>query len=263
MRASPPRHARTWFAALVLSAAANVALPHQAAAHGARLPLALWGTFRPAAARCQRILARAIEQCITQAVQVRVTCYNAALGGQRCSIVNPDAAVRAIRAQAQDAVDAACSELGAIEIGFLGVLEVQTDLTNACTRAEQAAASILYAPVRDPLGHPDLACLQSTANQTVRELRAGLGEWRDAFDRIASGSTPASAKMHLVTRAEQRITRHTAAAAREWDKRCGAGVLATSYGMDATTLATQIVDTMRCAAGSAYVQQTVNCDPPL
>ena len=162
-----------------------------AQAHNNRAALAFYGGFGGTAARCQRIISKAAEDCATQVVAARGQCLSAQVDGQPCHSASVDAVTQAARQHARDLIQQFCTDQDAQALQFNNLQEAQLDAASACSDAETAAASATYGPVMlggsvssvDATGR---TCLAAAAREGERLLRLAARMRRRALDRIVA-----------------------------------------------------------------------------
>ena len=229
-------------------------------AHGMRASLAFWGAFPTHTAICQRTIAGALAYCAQRAVWLRDECSRQVLQGQICDSPATERAVEAARTQAQDAIDEFCNDDDAMSLNFLGVIEIQSDITNACRRTDSYFMPLVYAPTATA-NAVQKRCILATADAVSETHRAGWRAMRAAFDRIAARNLAPSKKLDLLAAAQKQVASLVNRLMTYIDSHCSAADFQSTYDKDGPTFFATVTAQVECGAGAAYVQNQVMCDP--
>jgi hypothetical protein len=213
------------------------------------VPLADWGAFEPATARCQRILLGATLRCSRDTWELRRKCGERQLAGSACDAAATDAGVRAVRRAALDLVDEACSERQLGDLGFLGQFDMQSDVIGACRGWEDLMESATYATVAPS----SAACIRTSDRLLTRATVHLFDRWNRALRAIATREMSPEQKESLVARVEARQAKVAAKVAAPLTAACGAS--------EAQRLL-RVIDLAVCPPGSISVQERVVCPPP-
>lgn len=213
------------------------------------MPLAEWGSFAPATARCQRILLGATLRCARDTWELRRRCGERQLAGGTCDTAATDAGVRAVRRAALDLIDAACSERQLGDLGFLGQFDMQSDVIAACRGWEDLMESATYATVA-PSG---AACIRTSDRLLTRATVHLFDRWDRALRAIATREMGPEEKEVLVARVEARHAKVAAEVAAPLTAACGAS--------EALRLL-RVLDLAVCPPAGISVQDRVVCPPP-
>lgn len=244
----------------------------RALAHGSPLPLAAWGAFDPAGARCQRALGQAATQCALDVWALRRACIGAQLQGQPCDANATTVAVRAARQRALDRVDAACDDGPVTALGFLDRQEALADVTSICRQLERELITAVYGPglvgsaadhVVGAVAPRRTACLETAAARATELLRFAAREERRALDRIASQAMTGEEKFAVVARGEQRARRARASVAARAAATCDGADFAALYGRPLEQFVADVGSRADCLVGGVYVQDRLRCLAPV
>jgi hypothetical protein len=228
--------------------------------NGARLLLAFWGGFPGAAVPCQRMIAEATGACARRVLWLRDRCQRARLVGGTCDEHATRGAVDAARIHALDQIDELCTDEQTRQLIFLGVIEVQADVTNACRRADNAFAPRVYAPT-PPVDTLQRRCILATSDATMDVVRYALRTWQGIFDRIAARNLSPQRKLMLVDRASSRIATAVVRARATLQQHCTEADFALTYQQDEMQFFAGITREVECVIGASYVQDRIQCDP--
>lgn len=257
-----PRTRRFLFLALVTIAI--VLTGKVAYTHGGRVSLFFWGTFPKAAFDCQRAIASSVNQCALAVVAVRTACRNAELAGESCDRNAVQNHVNDIRRAALDQIDRRCTDRQSAQLGFLGVIEIQSDVSNACSRTDIVLSQLLYptpaAEIREMI-LPVANCQRSTAMLTARLLRHANRVWELTLNRIARRNFPVSRSLASIDVARRRVDRAVHRLLPILQRDCSEEDFVAAYGRLASSVLTDIAHEAECLAGAAFVQDRVHCDP--
>lgn len=257
-----PRPHRFTFSMLVAIGVSLVGLA--AFGHGGRVSLFFWGTFPKAAFDCQRVIADSINQCAVAVLALRTACHNAEVSGDSCDRDALQNQVNDIRRNALDRIDRSCTDRQSAQLGFLGVIEVQSDVSTACTRADTQLSQTLY-PTANAVGgggaSPAASCQRSTALVTGRLLRHANRVWQLTFNRIARRNFPVSRSLASVDVARRRVAHGVERLVPVLSRSCAPEDFLATYGRSAHDVLTEIAYQSECLAGAAFVQDRVHCDP--
>jgi hypothetical protein len=240
--------------------------------HGTPLPLAVWGDFDPAAARCQRTLGRAAAQCALDVWQLRRACIEPQLQGAACNLNATTIAVRDARQRALDKVEAYCDDTTATSLQFLGLREALGDVTSVCRQLERELITAVYGPaltgssadyVVGEVGGRDAACLDAGADRATELLRFAAREQRKPLDRMAGDDIPADDKNAMVARARLHTARTRARVAARLAATCDGAAFQTTYGRSIDAFLADLAGRADCLTGSVYVQDAVLCPAPM
>ena len=243
-----------------------VPCPTHVLGHSGRTPLGLWGKFPADVARCQRVIGEAATFYASQALTARALCRARELVGTPCDLDATDATVRAARGHALDQVDAQCNDQGSGMLGFLGVIEVQADLTSSCEQLEASVAAAVFAPVpalesTAPLTPTAQRCVLVTAGIAPKLMRFALRAWAEALDRIAVRNYSPNRKQALVDAAQRRITSTATRLSEAIGRECTPAEFLATYHQDATSFLTNLSAQVDCVVGGVYAQAAVVCPP--
>ena len=239
--------------------------------HGEPLPLAVWGDFGPAAARCQRALGRASTQCALEVWALRRACIEPQLRGDACDLNATTLAVRDARQRALDKVEAYCDDTAATSLQFLGVHEALGDVTSICRQIERELLTAAYGPaltgssadyVVGTVDAGTAACLTAGATRATELLRFAGREQRQPLDRIASDAMPESAKTSQLARAQLRTARTRARIGARLAASCDAAAFADTYGRTIDAFLADVAARADCLTGGVYVQDALRCPAP-
>ncbi len=237
-------------------------------AHGVPAPLPLWGDFGADAARCQRAIGRAATQCALGVFAARRACIEPQLDAAPCDNNATALAVRRAREHALQRVERACTDVDAMHLQFVGLMEALSDVTSICRQLERELITATYGPallgsygfyaVR-PANAATRACLVGAADRTAELLRAASRETRDGLDRIAALPMATESKDTLVARGRDRTARATANVGARTAAACAPDAFATLFGHDVARFTADVAARAECLAGGVYVQGALLC----
>lgn len=242
-------------------------LPVVVHGHGGPVPLAQWGNFPPDVVACQRATSHAASLCTAGSLQILAACAQSQLEGRSCDQGATLLAVSAVIRQAKNVVDQSCSDTQARAMGFLGSLELLSDLNTGCRSLSQGAINASYAPAMptgtiEPVDAVTRACIEASANASAKVLQFGFEAWRRALDRIALQALPLSTKQALVDRASAQIGRFATRARASIARRCAPTDFFAAYQQSSASFLSPIANQPSCLAGLVYVQDAVACTSP-
>lgn len=244
------RAARPALASLVVS----MAVAGPALAHGGRLPFDTWGGFTGEVLRCQRVIAEAAAQCAANAWAARRVCRETALAGGVCDETATTARIADARRAAQDAVDAACNELQARSLQFLGTFDLQQDLIDFCRNTERAVDSAAFGIPAAGAG-----CAPATAAAVGDVMRFALRSRRRCMDRVAASVGGAASREPLLAGADRHLSRAVEQAAARLTARCPDFAL--RYGRSPREVLSTVAARADCVGGAFYIQDRLLCAP--
>ena len=274
---------------IVLASIVVLASALPVAAHRAPIMLALWGSFDPSPARCQRIIGFATARCANAVWRIRRTCLDSQLAGGSCDTAATDATVAQAHTDALNLLDDQCELNDILDLSFLNNQELDTDIDAACGGADVALTSGVYGPAvrraatsglsgfaarsdqrersveKTPAAGP-IACVQSTARATAKLLRFAFDLERKTLDQIAVTKTELlsfTQKKVLIDRANMRISQVRAGLEQSVLSDCPDMTFTQLYGRDVTSFLTDIALRANCLAGSGYVQAALVCPAPV
>jgi len=226
------------------------------------MPIALWGGFDSAAARCQRIIGRAAARCGSAVWAARNACLAAQAAGGTCDQVGTDSAVQQAHQGALDIVDRYCADY-AVDLGFTLTLEAETDIDTFCQQLDAALVSGVFGPLPGASAASDEAasCMSATAAAATQLLRVAFRSRTRALDRIARAALAPSQKLTIIARSTATIERTRAALGRRLAEYCPNERFAAVYGRSADVILALIAQRGDCLGGAAYVQNAVLCPP--
>ncbi len=233
-------------------------------ANNNRADFTFYGGFGGTAARCQRIISKAAEDCATQVVAARNQCMSAQIDGQPCDGAAVDAAAQTARQHARDLVAQFCTDPDAEALQFNNLQEAQLDAASACGDAETAMVSATYGPVMigGSVGSVDetaRTCVAAAGREGERLMRLATRVRRRALDRVVANELLPPEKQQLVDRAAHRIQQAHAGAKQRLEAACGAANFARVYGRSLDTFLDGMQQRGDCVAGATYVQAAVTC----
>lgn len=248
----------------LLAAAALIAgLSPEAAAHRNPLPLALWGGYGSAPARCQRVIGYAATRCGTRVWAARNACLGMQVAGATCDEAATDAAIQDVHQSALNLVDGSCADYAG-ELGFALTLEAETDIDTFCQQLDTALMSGIYGPVLTGTTARQVGagqCVGATASAAIRLLRFAFRSRTRALDRIASGDLAPTEKEEIIARSDARIARGRATLGQALRRRCPDELFVSLYGRSVDTVLTLVAERADCLGGASYVQDAVVCPP--
>ncbi|MCX8072671.1 MAG: hypothetical protein N3C12_09490 [Candidatus Binatia bacterium] len=230
-------------------------LPRSVAhAHGGRLPFLFWGNFPRFAIPCQKAIGRAAALCAARSAQARFRCT---IGQDTsCSATDLESQREAILRVALNLIDRFCSDRAAVQLGFLGTIEAQSDIANMCTTVNRDL-SFVFEPTDEP--SPTGDCTRSVSGAVVRLLRSGTMIWEELFNRVALKGGGAKGRT-LITRARARISLQQQKLANVIRRHCTDESVTAIYGTTTSELLNRAARLTECVAGAAYVQDAIHCD---
>ncbi|GIW43668.1 MAG: hypothetical protein KatS3mg077_0950 [Candidatus Binatia bacterium] len=227
-------------------------------AHGGRAPFTFWGGFTRSAFPCQKAIARAARLCAVRTVELRQRCSrNSDL--PTCSPDQVEARRRTIELQSLDLISAACNDRAAVEVGFLGTIEAQSDIATVCSRVDRDLRDFFDLAAR--AASDDRTCANTVAGSLTQILRTATDLWVRAFDRMAFKVLAPSRKNLLVTRTRQRISLAAAKLAHTGNQNCRESFVLSTFGEPLEQLLSRPARLAECVTGAAFVQDAVHCDP--
>ena len=229
-----------------------------AGAHGGRVDFASWGPFAAGAAHCQRGIARAAATCARDSWEQTRACRDAQGTGTPCNTALLGERIQAVRLAALDAVDAACSERQAQDLGYLGLFDLQADTIDFCRAWTTAATSAVYGD-RVAAGDEGNACTRSLAEATSRLLAFVFRERRRCMETIAAKTVDADQREVLLARTTAGVDRYTAGLAAAIAPRCNAQDFSARYGRAAAELLATVASRADCLAAAVYIQDRILC----
>ena len=253
--------------ALCLVAGATV-VPRSAYAHGQPAELASWGGYPEDAASCQRVISRAVSQCIGRVSALRANCLSGAVRGGTCDETALTAEVTATRQRAIERVQRSCTVTELQNLNYIDLSDALTDVVNACRQLDTAAMSAAFGPVTvggtvGSAEDPTAACVQAGARETTRLLRFGMRTYAKALDRIAALNLSLAEKQRLIAWAERRIALTRARSRAALIASCNEGDFGFAYGRGVDTFLDTIVKQSACMQQFVYVQDAVRCPTPV
>ena len=258
--------------AIALILACAVLGSGRALAHGTPVPLAAWGDFAPAAARCQRVLGQAATQCALEVWALRRACIEPQLRGESCDTFATTRAVRDARQRALDKVGAACAESDVTALTFLDVREALADVTSICRQLERELITAVYGPALVGssadyvVGAVDAsrgACLDAAAARAGQLLRFAGREQRGGLDQIAGQSLAPEAKTAAVARGARRGAAARAGLGTRLAATCDGATFTALYGRPIDALLADVGSRSGCLVGGVYVQDALRCPAPV
>jgi cysteine-rich repeat protein len=250
------RRSGDWISAARLAGALAIALvPVSAIAHGSRQPLAAWGGFESATARCQRAIGDAAATCAGGAWAERDACRRAILAGQACDEAAITARIADLRRNALDYVDRFCSERQLTDLSYLGSFDVQSDVVDFCRAWPNAAESATY----DLPATSSSSCIESAAAQTTRLMESVFRLRRQAMEAIAVRSLDLDTKMRILADAERRLGHAVTAIGARLAELCPADSFRAVYGVDVATLLGELEQRADCIGAQFYIQDAFLC----
>ena len=210
-------------------------LPQSAYAHGQPAEFAAWGGYPEDAASCQRVISRAVSQCIGRVSALRANCLSGAVRGGTCDETALTAEVTATRQRAIERVQRSCTVTELQNLNYIDLSDALTDVVNACRQLDTAAMSAAFGPVTvggtvGSAEDPTAACVEAGARATTRLLRFGMRTYAKALDRIAALNLSLAEKQRLIAWAERRIALTRARSRAALIASCNEGDFGFAYG---------------------------------
>jgi len=256
---------RSKWVTVLMAATLGVTMGQPAVAHRAPTPIALWGGFDSAAARCQRIIGRAAGRCGSAVWAARSTCLAAQAAGGTCDQAGTESRVQQAHQEALDIVDRYCAD-SAVDLGFTLTLEAEADIDTFCQQLDAALVSGVFGPlpgtgVANAASDEAASCMSATAAAATQLLRVAFRSRTRALDRIARAALPPSQKLTIIARSTATIERARAAMGRRLAEYCPNERFTALYGRSADVILALIAQRGDCLGGAAYVQNAVLCPP--
>lgn len=226
-------------------------------AHGGRLPFLFWGDFPRSYLACQRAIGRAVHLCSVGTLQLYARCASGATSSGECSATARQRILESLRTSALDLIDRYCSDRAAVQLGFLALLEAQSDISRACADVDRWARS--HFPDPSALDGNARVCLAFQAERSLGLIRFATREYRRLFDWLAFHRPPPSQRNALLNACRARIQSAASKLSGLAELYCPAG---SDGGGESAQLFADAARRAECIVGAAYVQDAVHCDTP-
>lgn len=243
---------------------AAVCAASQAWAHAGAAPLAFWGEFPRAIARCQRAIGHAASLCPLRALEARADCRLRELRGEPCPPTQVNDAVQAARSRARSGVSSRCNAQQVQILRYIDVNETLTDVIGICRDMDTRVTALSFAPANaDPAGvaaDPQaVACVTAASAGATRLLRLAIDSHRRTLDRIATQRMPLSRKQQAVRHSRARIEQAVTATLAALERHCPTPAFRALYGREPAAHFVAVVAEAECYGGAVYVQDAIVC----
>ncbi len=226
-------------------------------AHGGRLPFLFWGGFPRSIIPCQRALGDAARLCALGVASLRLRCSYR--GANPCTPEELEQQRKSLEIKALDLLSRTCTDRATVQLGFLGVIEAQSDIANVCAKVNRDLFPIVGLNTASP---PAVDCAARQASAAMKLLRVATKEWHTTLDRIAYRIVPPSRKTALLAQTRERVGQAADKLGRLLEEVCASSHLRFSSGRPPREVLTNVLHLAECVTGAAYVQDAVHCDPP-
>lgn len=225
--------------------------------HGGRVPFLFWGGYPRSVIPCQRAIGNAGRICAIGMAQLLVRClYH---DNPPCAPEQLEEERRARERKALDMINRACTDRATVQLGFLGIIEAQSDIATNCARIHRDFFRLVHF---DDSPLPNTQCTAEVAHAAAKLLRVTTRNWQRIFDRVAYKNVPPSRKTLFVTQARARAASAAEKLARVVAPACSNSPEPSLHDDSLRELFSNVAQLAECVAGAAYVQDAVHCDPP-
>jgi cysteine-rich repeat protein len=260
------KHLRPAVATTVLVWAMQCACTPPAHAHGGPPDIAFWGPFPSGTTFCLRMLGRAMQTCVDQALAAHRECMDAELAGQPCDEALRDQRINDAKLASRSVVSTACSGGQLTELHFSNPDDARTDVSETCTEQPAAVMSIAYAPViasgsSAATDEQTRQCLVKTSAYSRKLLRYIVRAKTQVLNLMAVNVFGPAKKNALLKRATDRIAAARAKLAQSILQVCPN--FEAMYGRGPAAVLAGLSRVGDCVAGAVYVQTSVACPAPI
>jgi len=251
-------------ATAVLVCAVQCACTPPAHAHGGPPDITFWGPFPSGTTFCLRMLGRAMQRCVDEALAAQNECMDAALAGQPCDEASRDQRINDAKLASRSVVTTACTGGQLTELHFINPDDARTDVSKTCTDQPDAVISVAYAPAiasgsSVATDEQTRQCLVKTSAYSRKLLRYIVHTKTQALNLMAVNVFGPAKKNALLKRATDRIAVARAKVAQSILQICPN--FASMYGRAPADVLGGLTRIGDCVTGAAYVQTSVACPP--
>ena len=237
-----------------------------ARAHGGPPDITFWGPFPSGTTLCLRMLGRAMQTCVDEALAAQHECMDAQLTGQPCDEALRDQRINEAKLASRSVVTTACTGGQLTELHFINPDDARTDVSKTCTDQPDAVMSVAYAPAiaggsSAATDEQTRQCLVKTSAYSRKLLRYIVRAKTQALNLMAVNVFGPAKKNALLKRAADRIAATQARLAQGILQACP--TFTALYGRTPAEVLGGLSRVGDCVAGAAYVQTSVACPAPL
>jgi len=242
-------------------------LPASSYAHGGPPDITFWGPFPSGTAYCLRMMGRKTQRCVQEVLDLEQDCMIAQLTGRTCDETLRDQRIASVKLTARAVVTTDCTGGQLTELHFINPDDARTDIGKTCTDQPAAVMSIAYAPTfgsgsSGALDGQTLDCLTQVAASSRTLLRYIVREKTRTLDLMAVNVVAPGKKNALLKRAADRITVARSKVVQRVLDLCPN--FEALYGRSLSEVLSALTNPIgNCIVGTAYVQTSIACPPPV
>jgi cysteine-rich repeat protein len=258
--------ARLRVGAVLALLAGVLGLSARAYAHGGPPDITFWGPFPAGTTACLRLMARATQRCVQEAVALQYDCMDAELAGQPCDQATRDQNINDAKLAARSVVTTACTGGQLTELHFIDQDDAKTDISKTCTDQPDAVMSVAYAPASASgasaaMDEQARDCLAQTAQNSRKLLRYIVRLKTRTLDLMAVNVIGPAKKKALLSTADERIAVALDKLAQRLLQACPN--FEALYGRSPADVLAAMARVGDCVVGASYVQTSVACPAPV
>jgi cysteine-rich repeat protein len=240
--------------------------PASAYAHGGPPDITFWGPFPSGTTSCLRLMARATQRCVQEAMTLQHECMDAQLAGQPCDQAARDQNINAAKLAARSIVTTACTGGQLTELHFIDQDDAKADINKTCTDQPDAVMSVAYAPAlaggaSAAMDDQARDCLVQTAANSRKLLHYIVRLKTRTLDLMAVNVIGPAKKKSLLSRADDHIAVALDKLAQRLVQACPN--FEAIYGRSPSDILAAMTRVGDCVVGASYVQTSVACPAPV